>query len=831
MSKNYILVKGARANNLKNIDVKIPRDKFTVITGISGSGKSSLAFDTIYAEGQRRYVESLSNYARQFLSPIQKPDVDHIEGLSPAIAIDQKSAAHSPRSTVGTMSEIYDYFRLLFTRIGQPHCPKCNIALTKQEIIIRNSPDRIKKGAAKTISQNVYFCPKCDIKLNELSLSSFSFNSPKGACSTCQGLGKRWVIDPDLVFPNMRLTLAEGAIRPWSRITSHSNWYQKSLKDLSIKFKFSLNTPVGKLSKKIREVILFGTNDGFFEGVIPNLERRYKESDSDYIHSEIEKYMVERICPSCNGQRLRQEILAVRIADKNIVQFSLMTIEKAYHFFDNLKKNISAKNYQITEQIIKEVKKRLEFLTEVGLLYLTLDRSADSLAGGEAQRIRLATQMGSYLTGVIYILDEPSIGLHSRDQAKLIRTLYKLRDLDNTVIVVEHDKETILSADYVIDVGPGAGDFGGKIVAAGTPKDIITNSRSLTGRYLSGKKAIAIPKKRRNGSRKFLTIKGASEFNLKNIDAKIPINNFTCVTGVSGSGKSTLIIDILAKALAKKFHRAQSEPGKHKAIIGSHLLNKVIDIDQQPIGRTPRSNPATYTGLFAPIREIFAATPEAQKRQYNSGHFSFNVKGGRCEACKGEGVIKFEMHFLPDVYVTCETCNGRRYNKEVLDILYRGKNISDVLEMTIDEALEFFQDVSILKNKLFVLSAVGLGYMKLGQSATTLSGGEAQRVKLATELARQDTGKTLYILDEPTTGLHFEDINRLLGVLQALVDKGNTVLVIEHNLDVIKCADWVIDLGPEGGDQGGKIVVEGTPEKVAQCAKSYTGQYLKKVLK
>ncbi|MCL5795067.1 MAG: excinuclease ABC subunit UvrA [Patescibacteria group bacterium] len=830
MSKNYISIKGARVHNLKNIDVKIPRDKFTVITGLSGSGKSSLAFDTIFAEGQRRYMESLSSYARQFLAPIQKPDVDYIEGLSPAIAIDQKSAAQSPRSTVGTMSEIYDYFRLLFTRIGKPYCPNCNTLLNKQQIITKNSPDRIKKGAAKTISENIYFCPKCNIRLNEFNISSFSFNSPNGACPVCQGLGKRKVIEPEMIFPNMRLTLAEGAIRPWSRTTSHASWYQKSLKDLSAKYKFSLNTPVGHLSKTIRQIILYGTGDGFFEGVIPNLERRFAETDSEYIRLEIEKYMVQKICSSCNGERLRKEVLQVKIAGKNIVDLSKMNISEARDLFNGLKNKISELDYKIAQQIIKEVIERLGFLIDVGLAYLTLDRSADTLAGGEAQRIRLATQLGSYLTGVIYILDEPSIGLHERDQEKLIKTLNKLKVLGNTVIVVEHDRQTMLSADHLIDVGPGAGEFGGKIVAQGTPDQVKNNSKSITGQYLKGTKEIELPKTRRGKFNKFLTVKGASEFNLKNIDVKIPANSFTCVTGVSGSGKSTLIVDILAKALVKKIHHAKQEPGAHKAIIGANLFNKVIDIDQSPIGRTPRSNPATYTNIFSPIREIYTNLPEAKKRHYNSGHFSFNVKGGRCETCRGEGMIKFEMHFLPDVYVTCETCNGRRYNKEVLDILYKGKNISDVLEMTVDEALDFFKDVSILKTKLSVLSSVGLGYMKLGQSATTLSGGEAQRVKLAAELARQDTGKTLYILDEPTTGLHFEDIKKLLGVLQALVDKGNTVLVIEHNLDVIKCADWVIDLGPEGGAGGGEIVAQGAPEVIAKNNRSHTGAYLKKLL-
>ncbi len=823
MNNKNIFIKGARVHNLKNIDIKIPRGRLTVITGISGSGKSSLAFDTIYAEGQRRYVESLSNYARQFLAPIQKPDVDFIEGLSPAISIDQKSAIQSPRSTVGTISDIYDYLRLFFARIGHAYCPECGTHLKKTKIKEKNN-----NGKHNIIKVN--YCNKCKIELPELTISSFSFNSPRGACSVCQGLGKRKKIDPELVLPNKRLTLEEGAIRPWSRITSHSSWYQKTLKELSNKYKFRLNTPVGHLPKSVRNLILYGSNDGFFEGVIANLEKKYNDTDSEYIKKEIGKYMMEQICSECLGKRLRKEILFVKIANKNIVDLSSLTISELYKFFEKLPRKISQQEYKITEQIIKDVKERLKFIIDVSLGYLSLDRNAQTLAGGEAQRIRLATQLGSHLTGVLYILDEPSIGLHSRDQEKLINTLFNLRDTGNTVIIVEHDRETILSADYVIDIGPGAGEFGGKIIAEGSPADIKKSVNSLTGKYLTGRKQISIPDIRRKGSGKSLIIKNAEEFNLKNVDVRIPLNTFTCVTGVSGSGKSTLMIDILARALSKKFHRAKTKAGKHKALIGIQYLDKVINIDQSPIGRTPRSNPATYVGIFTSIREIFANLGESKKKRFSASHFSFNMKGGRCEACKGDGVIKYEMHFLPDVYITCDMCHGRRYNKEVLNILYKGKNIADVLEMTINEALGFFQNVPILKTKLEVLSAVGLGYMKLGQSATTLSGGEAQRVKLATELARQDTGKTLYILDEPTTGLHFEDIKKLLGVLQALVDKGNTVLVIEHNLDVIKSADYVIDMGPEGGDAGGKIVAYGTPEKVAKVKKSYTGQYLKKVL-
>jgi len=822
---NKIKIVGAREHNLKNLSVEIPRDKLTVITGISGSGKSTLAFDTIYAEGQRRYVESLSSYARQFLGNLGKPDIDYIEGLSPSISIDQKTAGMTPRSTVGTMSEIYDYLRLLFARIGIFHCPKCREKLEKQEIKAKKSS--AAKGP-KTYNKIIYYCTKCDSTYPEITMGSFSFNNPEGACSDCQGLGKKKEIDAELVFPNMRLTLNEGAIRPWSRTTSQSSWYNKVLSELSKRQHFSLDTPVGHLPKKARDMVLYG--DGEFEGVIPNLERRYKETDSDYIRQEIEKYMVERTCPMCHGQRLRSEILGVTIAGKNIVEVAAKTIEESIIFFNEVDNKLSQTDKEISKQIIKEIKSRLKYLIEVGVDYLTLDRSADTLAGGEAQRIRLATQIGSSLTGVMYILDEPSIGLHQRDQERLLKTLFKLRDLSNTVIIVEHDESTILAADHVIDMGPGAGEFGGEIVAEGTPAQIM-KSKSLTGDYLSGKKKIQIPKRRRNGDRKYLIIKGAEEFNLKNIDAKIPLNTFTVVTGVSGSGKSTLILEILAKALAKKFHHAHAVPGKHKAIIGTQYLDKVISIDQSPIGRTPRSNPATYASIFTPIREIFAGLPESLARKYDSGHFSFNVKGGRCEHCKGEGVIKFEMHFMPDAYITCEVCRGKRYNQDVLDIMYNGKNIADVLDMTVEESYKFFSDVPILKHKLGVLKSVGLGYMRLGQPATTLSGGEAQRVKLATELARQDTGKTLYILDEPTTGLHFEDTNRLLGVLQALVEKGNTVLVIEHNLDVVKCADYVLDLGPDGGTKGGHIVAEGTPEHIAKVKESSTGKYLRDVLK
>ncbi len=819
MDNKNITIKGARVHNLKNIDVEIPKNKLTVITGMSGSGKSSLAFDTIYNEGQRRYMESISSYARQFMGSIEKPDVDLIEGLSPAIAIDQKTAGISPRSTVGTMSEVYDYIRLLFTRIGKRNCYICGKKLEKKDL----SPRDKKKHRADSI----YVCVACGKTYPPILLSSFSFNNPQGACPSCRGLGKRLEIDPDLVFPNMRLTLAEGAIRPWSRAISQNSIYSKSLKSLAQRYKFSLNTPVGKLTKEIRNKILYG--DGDFEGVITNLERRYYETDSDYLRSEIRKYMVEKICSDCGGKRLNKETLKITIENKNIIEWTSLSIDKALSQFDLLLKNISKSDLQIAKNIILEIKKRLQFLQKVGLGYLSLNRSAETLAGGEAQRIRLATLLGSNLAGVIYILDEPSIGLHARDNAKLIKILQALRDLGNSVIVVEHDEETITYADYLIDMGPEAGELGGEIVAAGLPERVKKSAKSLTARYLTGKKSIAIPAKRRK-AKQFIIIKGAKEFNLKNIDVKIPLNTLTVVSGVSGSGKSTLISEILTKALVKKFYHSHDVPGKHSAIIGTSNIDKVVSVDQSPIGRSPRSNPATFTGIFGIIRDIFAATEEARAKKYNAGHFSFNVKGGRCELCKGDGVSKFEMYFLPDVYVTCQACGGNRYNPEILEIKYNEKNITEVLEMTVTEAHEFFSDIPILKHKLGVLEAVGLGYIRLGQPATTLSGGEAQRIKLATDLARQDTGKTMYILDEPTTGLHFEDVNRLLKLLQALVDKGNTVLIIEHNMDVIKCADHIIDLGPEGGEKGGYIVAEGTPEKISQSAKSYTGQYLKKYL-
>jgi len=940
-----IAVRGARVHNLKNINVDIPRDQLVVITGISGSGKSSLAFDTIYAEEQRRYVESLSAYARQFLGLMDKPDVDQIDGLSPAISIDQKSTSHNPRSTVGTVTEIYDYLRLLFARIGIPHCPKCNREVSRQTIeqiadsieefpkgtqfiilapVIRDQKgehknivvkvrkagfvrirfdgdicsieeaedmivDKKKKHTVEVVvdrltndnslertrlmeslesavglgdglvivhrmdthkdvlfSQN-FACPKCSINLPPIEPRLFSFNSPHGACTDCIGLGTRLEIEPKLIIPNPRLTIAEGAIRPWARTSSNHDWYVRFLEKVADAHKFSLDVPVKDMNKKNLDMILYGTgsreytmeytSDRFegeftrnFEGVIPNLMRRYKETQSDYIRAEIEKYMRVLLCPTCTGKRLKPEPLAVTIAEVSIADVSSMTVEEARKFFRSLVLK-SDKEKIIARQILKEISSRLQFLHNVGLDYLSLNRGASTLAGGEAQRIRLATQIGSSLVGVVYILDEPSIGLHQRDNTKLIATLQALKKLGNTVIVVEHDEGTILASDYLIDIGPGAGEHGGKVVAAGTPRELMRNPKSLTGKYISGKLSIPTPTKYRKGNGKRLIIKGASEFNLQNIDVDIPLGNFVCITGVSGSGKSTLMTEILAKALAQKFYNTKDAPGEHTAIEGTEHLDKVISIDQSPIGRTPRSNPATYTGLFTYIRDLFTQVPEAKVRGYGSGRFSFNVSGGRCEACEGDGLVKIEMQFLPDVYVECEECNGKRYNHQTLEIFYRGKNIADVLEMTVEESMTFFKNQPAIHNKLRTLYEVGLGYIHLGQSATTLSGGEAQRVKLATELSRRATGKTLYILDEPTTGLHFDDVRRLLNVLNQLVDKGNTVLVIEHNLDMIKSADWIVDLGPEGGDKGGEIVAVGTPREVAKIKKSYTGQFLQEKFK
>jgi excinuclease ABC subunit A len=933
-----IVVRGAREHNLKNIDVEIPRDKLVVITGLSGSGKSSLAFDTIYAEGQRRYVESLSAYARQFLGLMEKPDVDQIDGLSPAISIDQKSSSRNPRSTVGTVTEVYDYMRLLWARIGVPHCPICGREVVRQtsgQIVeqilelpegtrlmilapviddkkgehrgivvdlkkagfsrlrvdgtvydINEFPelDKQRKHTVEAVVDRVvvdveqrqrltdsveqalalaegivniyqpdadklqafsehFACPvHREVSLPEVAPRNFSFNSPHGACPHCTGLGTRLEVDPELVIPNRRLTIAEGAIRPWSRTTARVTWYTRLVQGVAKQFGFSIDTPVSQMKPQDLRIILYGageepitmrgpggrTYNTTFEGVIPNLERRYHETDSDFVRREIGKYMAERECQVCHGKRLKPEILAVTIAAKSIVDVTTLSIEGAVAFFNGLE--LSDRDANIARQILKEIRARLQFLNDVGLSYLTLDRSANTLAGGEAQRIRLATQIGSSLMGVLYILDEPSIGLHQRDNDRLIATLERLRNLGNTVIVVEHDEDTMRAADWLIDIGPRAGEHGGEVVSAGTPQEVADDPNSLTGEYLSHKREIEVPKKRRPGSGKSITIQNAREHNLKGIDVTIPLGQFVTVTGVSGSGKSSLINDILAKKLAQVFHRAGDVPGKHDDITGLKNLDKVISVDQSPIGRTPRSNPATYTGVFGDIRELFAQTPEAKIRGYKAGRFSFNVKGGRCEVCKGDGIIKIEMHFLPDVYVTCDECKGRRYNREALEIHYKSKNISEVLDMTVEEGLTFFENIPRIQRKIETLNNVGLGYIRLGQPATTLSGGEAQRIKLATELARRSTGKTLYILDEPTTGLHFEDVKKLLEVLNALVESGNTVLVIEHNLDIIKSADWIIDMGPEGGQGGGAQIAEGTPEKVAKVEQSHTGTYLKRIL-
>ena len=932
-----IVVKGAREHNLQNVDVRIPRDKLVVITGLSGSGKSSLAFDTIYAEGQRRYVESLSSYARQFLGLMEKPDVDQIDGLSPAISIDQKSTSRNPRSTVATVTEIYDYLRLLFARIGIPHCPIDGQPVMRQtstgivdQIVATTAGKRLmilapvvidKKGAFEHIPEQyqrvgfararvdgvvyaldefptldkakrhrveividrlvndqdsrsrlvqsveqaldvaegrmvvldadkdetwtyslMYACPQHpEITIPELEPRTFSFNSPHGACPVCTGLGSRLEVDPDLVIPNGKLTIAEGAIRPYNRINV-DNWYMKKLQAVAERYKFSLHVPTGELTKDQLDKIMYGTGketykvplgmgrsfETTYEGVVPNLERRHKETDSDFIRRDIERFMQEKPCHACHGLRLKPEVLAITVDAKSIMDICQLSIDDALTWFKSLKLN--EKETKIADMILREIGARLQFLQDVGLNYLNLLRSANTLSGGEAQRIRLATQIGSGLTGVLYVLDEPSIGLHQRDNDRLIRTLKHLRDLGNTVIVVEHDEETIRTADYVLDIGPGAGIHGGKVVAAGAPTKIEKTKDSVTAQYLGGARKIAVPKKRREGNGKTLIIKGARENNLQNVTAEIPLGKMVVVSGVSGSGKSSLVNDILAKELLARLHRASTVPGKHDDIEGIKQLDKAIIIDQSPIGRTPRSNPATYTGLFTPIRELFAGMPEAKLRGYGPGRFSFNVKGGRCENCAGDGIIKIEMHFLPDVYVPCEVCHGKRYNREALEIHYKGKTIADVLDMTCEQALEFFGNQPAIARKLQTLVDVGLGYIKLGQSATTLSGGEAQRIKLSAELSRRPTGRTLYILDEPTTGLHMADVDKLLHVLHALVDAGNSMVVIEHNLDVIKNADWLIDMGPEGGDAGGQIIAQGTPEQVAKVAKSYTGQFLTKMI-
>ncbi len=937
--RDEIVIRGAREHNLKNLNLTIPRDKLIVFTGLSGSGKSSLAFDTIYAEGQRRYVESLSSYARQFLGQMEKPDVDTIEGLSPAISIDQKSTNNNPRSTVGTVTEIHDYLRLLYARIGIPHCPKCGRVIRRQtvdevveqvmafgegarvqiiapavrgrkgehvklleqiqkdgyvrvkvdgeiydiadvpkldkklkhtidvivdRIVVRAGAESRLAGSLETafafgaglakvehngeeqlFSEN-YACPDCGVSIEELTPRMFSFNNPYGACPTCSGLGALMKIDPALIVPNEELSLRQGAINVtgWqsSNTASIAGMYLAALGE---KYGFDMDTPFNKLSEQARHAILYGTGnerihieyrrefgegsyDSPFEGVIPNLERRYKETQSDYMKHEIEEYMANIPCPDCKGKRLKSESLAVTVGGMNIAQLSDMTVRHAREKLSALTLNKTEE--MIAGRILKEIDSRLGFLISVGLDYLTLSRAAGTLSGGEAQRIRLATQIGSSLVGVLYILDEPSIGLHQRDNAKLIDTLKGMRDIGNTLIVVEHDEETMLNADYIVDIGPGPGEHGGEVVFAGTPEEIMTDEKSITGKYLSGREYIAVPAKRRETGENWLQIRGARANNLKNVNVDIPLGVFTCVTGVSGSGKSSLVNEVLKKTLLRDLNRARTRPGEHDEILGIDKLDKIIDIDQSPIGRTPRSNPATYTGLFDLIRDVFAQTPDAKMRGYTNGRFSFNVKGGRCEACRGDGILKIEMHFLPDIYVPCEVCGGKRYNRETLEVKYKGKTIADVLDMTVEEALKFFAPLPKLARKLQTLYDVGLGYIRLGQSSTTLSGGEAQRVKLATELARRDTGRTLYVLDEPTTGLHTDDVKRLIAILQRLCDGGSTVVVIEHNLDVIKTADYIIDLGPEGGDMGGTIVCTGTPEQVAQNKKSYTGIYLKPML-
>ena len=941
--KNCIRIRGANEHNLKNLNLDIPRDKFVVLTGLSGSGKSSLAFDTIYAEGQRRYMESLSSYARQFLGQMEKPNVESIEGLSPAISIDQKSTNRNPRSTVGTVTEIYDYFRLLYARIGIPHCPKCGKEIKKQSVdqmvdqimalpertriqllapvvkgrkgehvkvleqarksgyvrvkidgnlyelsedikleknikhLIEIVVDRlvVKPGIERRLADSIetvlnlaegllvvetvgenreimtfsssYACPDCGISMEEIEPRSFSFNNPFGACPDCFGLGYKMEFDEDLMIPDKSLSIAEGAITVmgWQSCTDPSSFTYAILKALSEEYQFDLTTPYEQLPQEIQHMLIHGTDgrkvkvhykgqrgqgvyDVAFEGLIKNVERRYRETGSDIMKQEYETFMRITPCKTCGGQRLKKTSLAVTVADKNIAEITAMSVRKLYDFLQDLK--LTRQQELIGAQILKEIRARIGFLVDVGLDYLTLARATGTLSGGEAQRIRLATQIGSGLVGVAYILDEPSIGLHQRDNDKLLATLKRLRDLGNTLIVVEHDEDTMFAADYIVDIGPGAGEHGGQLVAAGTAEEIMACPESITGAYLSGRRKIPVPETRRTPTG-WLTIKGAAENNLKNIEVRFPLGVMTCVTGVSGSGKSSLVNEILYKTLARKLNRARTIPGKYKAIEGAEQLDKVIAIDQSPIGRTPRSNPATYTGVFDQIRDLFAATPDAKSRGYKKGRFSFNVKGGRCEACSGDGIIKIEMHFLPDVYVPCEVCQGKRYNRETLEVKYKGKSIYDVLDMTVEEALEFFDSVPSIRRKIETLNDVGLSYIRLGQPSTTLSGGEAQRIKLATELSRRSTGKTIYILDEPTTGLHFADVHKLTEILQRLAEGGNTVVVIEHNLDVIKTADYIIDMGPEGGDRGGTVIAKGTPEEVAEQEISYTGQYLRKYLK
>ena len=941
-SKKQIIIKGAKEHNLQNIDLAIPRDEFIVITGLSGSGKSSLAFDTIYAEGQRRYVESLSAYARQFLGQMKKPEMEYIEGLSPAISIDQKTTKENPRSTVGTITEIYYYLRLLFARIGTPHCPKCGKEISHQTLgqigdniieegegkkihilapVVRDKKgqhkdvlddlrnkgfvrarvdgevrdleedidlpktyrhsievvvDRLKirkdvdfkrrlVDSLETASEfaegliNVLFsddggdyekkysehfaCVDCGINFEELTPRMFSFNAPQGACPECNGIGVKMEIDPDLIIPNKNLTLNEGAVTPWAKSNKKENYYHQMLEAVSKHFNFSMGTPFNELTKEQQDIILYGCDDKIpfsfkrrnksyqvnrqFEGVIPRMERLYIETKSNYSRKYISKFMSDRKCHVCHGKRLRPEVLAVTVGGKSIADVVEMSIKDSYNFFLDLE--LTDREQFIAKEVLKEIRQRLKFLVDVGLDYLSMARSSGTLSGGEAQRIRLATQIGSGLVGVLYILDEPSIGLHQRDNVKLIETLKRLKNLGNTLIVVEHDEETILSADYVVDIGPGAGEHGGKVVACGTPEEIMESHESVTGQYISRRETIPIPQTRRSGNGELLIIRGARQNNLKDIDVEIPLGKFTCVTGVSGSGKSSLINEILYKGLSGKLNNKFTFAGDYDKIEGVSNIDKIIAIDQKPIGRTPRSNPATYTGVFTDIRDLFAETPEAKARGYKPGRFSFNVKGGRCEACSGDGIVQIEMHFLADVFVPCEVCGGKRYNEETLDIRYKGKNIYEVLEMTVEEALEFFEHIPKIHKKLKTLLDVGLGYMKIGQPATTLSGGEAQRIKLAKELSRSNTGNTLYILDEPTTGLHFADIKRLLSVLARLTDAGNSVVVIEHNLDVIKTADYIIDLGPEGGDGGGKVIATGTPEEIAKSG-TYTGEFLQKIL-